>query len=152
MDTGLYRIELTGLARLVRLAGISGGFSGDPEKPEPEKARIFRAGFVWFPVALAIGFGAWVMLSGYSSKPAEGEPAINITLDGSMVNPPATPGEVTAAAEMAPVNGQPPGHPGEIPRRCENGARKWAQDFTATLEKGRFGVESPGHLHAPKRQ
>src|SRR5258705_13955720 len=52
-----------------------------------------------------MGFGAWVMLSGYSSKPAEGEPAINITLDGSMVNPPATPGEVTAAAEMAPVNG-----------------------------------------------
>ena len=105
MDTGLYRIELTGLAGLVRLAGISGGFSGDPEKPEPEKARIFRAGFVWFPVALAIGFGAWVMLSGYSSKPAEGEPAVSITLDGSMVNPPATPGEVTAAAEMAPVNG-----------------------------------------------
>jgi len=46
-----------------------------------------------------------VMLSGYSSKPAEGEPATDITLDGSMVNPPATPGEVTAAAEMAPVNG-----------------------------------------------
>jgi hypothetical protein len=117
MDTGLYRIELTGLAGLVRLAGISGGFSGDPERAEPEKTKAFRAGFVWLPVALAIGLGAWVLLSGYSSKPAEGEPvglataaspqspAADITLDGSMVNPAAASGEVTAAAEMAPVNG-----------------------------------------------
>ena len=114
MNSGLYRIELTGLAGLVRLAGISGGFSGDPEKAEPEKTglRAFRVGFVWLPVALVIGFGAWALLSGYSSKPAEGEPGSrataaspNITLDGSMVNPAATPAEVTAAAEMAPVNG-----------------------------------------------
>jgi hypothetical protein len=112
MDSGLYRIELTGLAGLVRLAGISGGFSGDPEKAEPEKTGLsaFRAGFVWLPVALVIGFGAWTLLSGYSSKPAEGEPVAtaalpNITLDGSMVNPAATSAEVTAAAEMAPVNG-----------------------------------------------
>lgn len=114
MDTGLDRIELTGLAGLVRLAGISGGFSGDPEQAEPEKtvASVFRIGFVWIPVALAIGFGAWGLLSGYSGKPADGEPvklttaaSPDITLDGSMVNPAATPGELTAAAEMAPVNG-----------------------------------------------
>jgi len=112
MDSGLYRIELTGLAGLVRLAGISGGFSGDPERAEPENSglRAFRAGFVWLPVALVMGFGAWALLSGYSSKPAEGEPVAtavssNITLDGFMVNPVATSEEVTAAAEMAPVNG-----------------------------------------------
>ena len=114
MDTGLDRIELTGLAGLVRLAGISGGFSGDPEQAEPEKtvASVFRIGFVWIPVALAIGFGAWGQLSDYSGKPADGEPvklttaaSPDITLDGSMVNPAATPGELTAAAEMAPVNG-----------------------------------------------
>jgi hypothetical protein len=109
MDTGLYRIELTALAGLVRIAGIGGGFSGDPEKTAPEQAR--RAGSLWFPAALVIGFGAWILLSGYSSKPAEGETAspatavTNITLDGSMLNPPATPEQVTAAAEMAPVNG-----------------------------------------------
>jgi hypothetical protein len=107
MDTGLYRIELTALAGLVRIAGIGGGFSGDPEKTAPEQAR--RAGSLWFPAALVIGFGAWILLSGYSSKPAEGETAspatavTNITLDGSMLNPPATPEQVTAAAEMAPV-------------------------------------------------
>ena len=111
MDTGLYRIELTALAGLVRIAGIGGGFSGDPEKTAPEQAGTFRAGSLWFPAALAIGFGAWILLSGYSSKPAEGETAspatavTNITLDGSMLNPPATPEQVTAAAEMAPVNG-----------------------------------------------
>jgi hypothetical protein len=111
MDTGLHRIELTGLASLVRIAGIGGGFSGDPEKTEPAQAGAFRAGSLWFPAALVIGFGAWVLLSGYSSKPAEGETAspatavANITLDGAMLNPPATPEQVTAAAEMAPVNG-----------------------------------------------
>ena len=70
------------------------------------------------PVALlVIGLGTWGLLSGYSSKPAEGEPAslataitprspaTNTTLDGSMLNPPATSEQVTAAAEMAPVNG-----------------------------------------------
>src|SRR6266550_1885717 len=118
MDTGLDRIELTGLAGLVRIAGIGGGFSGDPEKTEPDRGRAFRAGSVWFPVALlVIGLGTWGLLSGYSSKPAEGEPAslataitprspaTNTTLDGSMLNPPATSEQVTAAAEMAPVNG-----------------------------------------------
>src|SRR5229473_3555705 len=122
MDSRLDRIELTGLTGLVRLAAISDGLSGDPEKIEPEKAEtgVFRVGFVWFPVALVIGLGAWVLLSGYSSKTAEGEPAsaataitaepaqspaTNITLDGSILNPPARPEEVTAAGEMAPVNG-----------------------------------------------
>jgi hypothetical protein len=118
MDTGLDRIELTGLAGLVRIAGIGGGFSGDPEKTEPDRVGVFRAGSVWFPVALlVIGLGTWGLLSGYSSKPAEGEPAslavavtprlpaTNTTLDGSMLDPPATPEQVTAAAEMAPVNG-----------------------------------------------
>ena len=118
MDTGLDRIELTGLAGLVRIAGIGGGFSGDSEKTEPDRVGVFRAGSVWFPVALlVIGLGTWGLLSGYSSKPAEGEPAslattvtprspaTNTTLDGSMLNPPATPEQVTAAAEMAPVNG-----------------------------------------------
>ena len=105
MDTGLSRTELTGPAGLAGLTGIGGGFSGDPEKAEPGKARAFRAGFVGLAVALVIGLAAWALLSGYSGKPAEGEPITNITLDGSMVNPPATPGEITAAAELAPVNG-----------------------------------------------
>jgi hypothetical protein len=128
MDTGLYRIERTGLAGLAGLAGlvglaaISGGFAGDPEQAKPDRtvARALRVGLVWLPVAVMTGFGAWMLLSGYSSKPAESEPtslatavtpgtaqspATDVTLDGSMVNPAATAEELTAAAEMSPVNG-----------------------------------------------
>jgi hypothetical protein len=86
MDTGLYRIELTALAGLVRIAGIGGGFSGDPEKTAPEQARTFRAGSLWFPTALVIGFGAWILLSCYSSKPAEGETASPATAVTNNVN------------------------------------------------------------------
>jgi hypothetical protein len=72
MNSGLNRIELTGLAGLARLAGLGGG---SPAEPEPAAGRTFRAGSVWLPAALVIGLGAWMLLSGYSSKTAEGEPA-----------------------------------------------------------------------------
>ncbi len=66
MDIGLSRSELTGLA------DSGGGFSGRPEK---SAIKAFRSGFVWLPVALIAGVGAWVLLSGYASKSAESEPA-----------------------------------------------------------------------------
>jgi hypothetical protein len=66
MDIGPGRSELTGLAN------SGGSFSGRPEKPE---IKAFRSGFVWLPIALIAGIGAWVLLSPYASKPAESEPA-----------------------------------------------------------------------------
>jgi hypothetical protein len=66
MDIGLSRSELTGLAD-------SGGmFSGRPEK---SAIKAVRSGFVWLPVALIACVGAWVLLAGYASNPAESEPA-----------------------------------------------------------------------------
>src|SRR6202011_2816719 len=61
MNTGLSRIELTGLP------GLSGG-------PKSTATKFFRSGFVWLPAVLIAGVGAWLLLSGYASKPAESEP------------------------------------------------------------------------------
>jgi len=124
MDTGLYRIELTGLAglprlaRLARFAGISVVFSGRPEKTAFQN---FRAGFVWLPAVLIAGFGAWVLLSGDASNTAVSEPVHlatavatepvessnpDLAQDGPSLNPPApAPAEGATPAEMSPVDG-----------------------------------------------
>jgi hypothetical protein len=84
MDTGFSRIELTGLPRL----------SG---RPEHTAAKFFRSGFVWLPAALIAGFGAWMLLSGYDSKPAESEP---ISLAAAVATEPAPlPAPVTTVAQ-----------------------------------------------------
>jgi hypothetical protein len=112
MNTGLHRIELTGLTGLVKLAATSGGSSG---QPEPAAARTFRSGFVWLPAALMIGFGAWMLLSEDASNSAESEPvqlatavapeptlspATSVAQDASLLNPATAP-----LAEIAPVDG-----------------------------------------------
>jgi hypothetical protein len=117
MNTGLHRIKWTGLAGLARLATLGGGVPAQPE-PEPAAGRRLRAGSVWLPAALVIGFAAWMLLSGYSSKTAESEPArlataavpepapspVTDTTPGvPLLNPAAPPGE--AAAELAPIDG-----------------------------------------------
>ena len=38
-------------------------------------ARYLKSGFVWVAAVLIAGLGAWILLSGYVSKPAESEPA-----------------------------------------------------------------------------
>jgi hypothetical protein len=107
MDTGLSRIELTGLRRL----------SG---RPEPTAAKFFRSGFVWMPAALIAGFGAWMLLSGYDSKRAESEPVAlaaaaatepallpapvtTVAQDGSAFNPAIA--EAITPVQTAPVDG-----------------------------------------------
>ena len=112
MNTGLHRIELTGLTGFVKLAATSGGSSG---QPEPAAARTFRSGFVWLPAALMIGFGASMLLSEDASNPAESEPvqlatavapeptlspATSVAQDASLLNPATAP-----LAEIAPVDG-----------------------------------------------
>ena len=128
MNTGLHRIEwtgLAGLAGLTRLARVSGDdFSDQPERVE---ARTFRRGFVWLPAALIIGLGAWMLMFGSSSKTtAESDPvrlaaaaapapspATNISQQGSPPNPATASVEMTATlpleaiapVEAAPVDG-----------------------------------------------
>jgi hypothetical protein len=95
MYTGLYRIELTGLAALGRL--------------------------VWLPAVLIAGFAAWVLMSGDASNTAESEsvhlataaetelaepPNDDSSQNGSSSNPPAaTPADTPPVEMVAPVDG-----------------------------------------------
>jgi hypothetical protein len=69
MTEGFYHIESTGLTGRVSLAG--GRFSGGPERTTRSH---FRVAIGWLPIVMIVGIGAWVLLSGYASKPADGEP------------------------------------------------------------------------------
>ena len=113
MDTGLPRIEETGLSGLAKLAGLGGGgFSGGPEH---NAAKHFNPGFIWLPAALIAGFAAWTLLSGSVSKTAESEPLRLATADvtepmqpqpaqNELTFDPAT-AEAIAPVERAPVDG-----------------------------------------------
>jgi hypothetical protein len=82
MNSGLDRLELTGIA------GPFGGWAG--------KTRIgyFKFGLVWLPAVLIAGLGAWMLLAGYASKPAESEPVVLAT---------AAPGLAPSATDTAPA-------------------------------------------------
>jgi len=95
MDTGLYGIELTGPAP------SGGSFSGRPEKPA---AKYFRSGFVWVPAVLIVGVGAWVLLSGSASKPAESEPVQLAVAAGPAPSP--VPAMSTALAGFNPATAE----------------------------------------------
>jgi len=116
MDSGLYRTEATGLAGMARLSWLGGDFSG---RPETAPVKTFTPRFIGLLAVLIAGLGAWVLLSGYGSNTAEGEPvrlataAITDPLqspipenaeEGSLPNPAAAPVEA-APLEAAPVNG-----------------------------------------------
>jgi hypothetical protein len=90
MDIGLSRSELTGLAH------SGGSFSGRPEK---SAIKAFRSGFVWLPIVLIAGVGAWLLLSGYVSKPAKSEPAGPAT--AAATEPVPSPASDTAPKESA---------------------------------------------------
>jgi hypothetical protein len=118
MDTGLYRVQTTGLPGL---AGIIGSYSAAPAKIAgkyfPSKKLI------WLSAVLIVGSGAWMLLSGSVSnttETAEREPLRLATAatsdpapspdagtaqDKSSLNPPVTPAEAIAPAETAPVDG-----------------------------------------------
>jgi hypothetical protein len=118
MDTGLYRVQTTGLSGL---AGIIGSYSAAPAKTAgkyfPSKKLI------WLSAVLIVGSGAWMLLSGSVSnttETAEREPLRLATAatsdpapssdtgtaqDKSSLNPQVTPAEAIAPAETAPVDG-----------------------------------------------
>ncbi|MDB5576072.1 MAG: hypothetical protein JWR80_1248 [Bradyrhizobium sp.] len=122
MDSGLYRIEVTGLAGLARTAGLAmlpglgGDFSG---RPEAVPAKSLTPRFVGILAILIAGLGAWVLLSGYGSDTAESEPVRLATAaiaepvpspmqenarEAALPNPAAVPAE-EAPPQAAPVNG-----------------------------------------------
>ena len=116
MNTGLHPIEWTELA-LARLARVSGDeFSDQPERAE---ARTFRWGFIWLPAALIIGLGAWMLVSGSSSKTTAESDPVRLAVAAapepvpSPLNPATAPVETTAPlpleaiapVEAAPVDG-----------------------------------------------
>jgi hypothetical protein len=104
MNSGLDRLELTGIA------GPVSGWAG--------KTRIgyFKFGLVWLPAVLIAGLGAWMLLAGYASKPAESEPVVLAT-DAPGLAPPATDtaakdlsfnpaiSEAIAPAQTTPIDG-----------------------------------------------
>jgi hypothetical protein len=65
MNSGLLRIELAGLA----------GTGGDSGRPGKSAVKYLKSAVVWVVAVLIAGLGAWVLLSGYASKPAESKPA-----------------------------------------------------------------------------
>lgn len=114
MDTGSFRIESTGLTRLT---GIAGSFSGWFDKGA---VKYLRAGFVWLPAVLIVGFWVWTILSGSASHTAEDEPVrlatavatepvpsptVDTAQDEAPLNPATLPMEAITRAESAPVDG-----------------------------------------------
>lgn len=106
MNTGFSRIEWAGLTNPGRSLR---------DWREKSSVKYLRSGFVWLPAALIAGVGAWMLLSGYASKPAESErvrlaaaepwsvvvPAVSV----HAFNPPTAEGEAIAPEEAAPVDG-----------------------------------------------
>jgi hypothetical protein len=117
MDTGLYRLETTGLSGLT---GILGSYSVAPAKAA---ATYFPSKLIWLMAVLIFASGAWMLLSGSSSNTAEtatrepvrlasaasGDPAQSSAMgtapETSSVNPPATPEEAIAPVETSPLDG-----------------------------------------------
>ena len=125
MDSGLYRIELTGLAGLARVARFGGlatfpGFGGHfSDRPVAALAKLFTPRSLGMLAVLMAGLGAWMLLSGQGSNTAEGEPVRLATAaiaepvllpipenteETSLPNPAAVPAE-PVPAEAAPVDG-----------------------------------------------
>src|ERR1051326_7135505 len=89
MNAGLFHIQ-------------PGGLGGSPsDRPESATSGYRRSRFVWLPVGLIAGFGVWVLLTGYVSKPAGSEPMRLTT--AVPAEPAATP-----AAAPAPAVSNPP--------------------------------------------
>ena len=99
MDTGLSRIELTGL-------------TGPSGRPDYGLAKFFRSGLIWLPVSLIAALAVWMLLSGYASNVAES--AGNIAESESVqlatapaVEPPPSQLPDTGSNDVAPVPGAP---------------------------------------------
>jgi len=116
MDTRLYRVETNGIPGF---AGIIGSYRAARAKTA---ARYFPSKLIWL-VAVLIVAGAWILLSGSSSKTTETakreplrlataatsdpaqSPETDTAQETSSVSPPATPDQAIAPVETSPVDG-----------------------------------------------
>lgn len=95
--------------------GLAGLGDGPPAQPQ-NSASYLRWVFVWLPVALIAGLGAWALVLGDASKPADSEPtrlAVAGPAPPSIVapeplvpafDPPTAGGEAITPEETAPVD------------------------------------------------
>jgi hypothetical protein len=99
MATGLYRIQLTGVAGLARVAGISASFW---DRPEKTPTHYLNSKFIWLPAVLIAGLAAWMLKSG--SDTAESQPVrlAAAAVTESLQSPAA---EAVAPVEASPVDG-----------------------------------------------
>jgi hypothetical protein len=78
MDSGLYRMELIGLAGLARsagfpkLAGLPGPGANPSARPETAPGRTFTPKLAGLLIVLMTGIGAWMLLFGDGSSTDEG--------------------------------------------------------------------------------
>jgi hypothetical protein len=116
MDTGLYRVETTGLSGL---AGIIGSYSDGPARTA---VRYVPSKLIWLLAVLIVGSGAW-MVSGSGSNTTEtakpepmrlataaaGEPAQSPATDTAQdqfsIDPAATPDEAIEPVKSSPLDG-----------------------------------------------
>jgi len=117
MDTGLYRVETTGLSGL---AGIIGSFSAAPAKTA---GKYLPSKLIWLSAVLIVGSGAWMLLSGSASNTTataeraperlataatsepSPSPATDTAQDRPSLDPEVTPAEAIALVETSPVDG-----------------------------------------------
>ena len=108
MNTGLHRIELTGLGGLTGLARLTGIGGDSSDRPEQKGGRTARSGFVWLTAALMIGFGAWTLVSEDAGNTAE-----PLLLAAAAASEPAPPPDTSAKpdtgfnAAVTPVEAAP---------------------------------------------
>jgi hypothetical protein len=117
MDTGLYRVQMTGLSGF---AGIIGSCSAAPAKTA---AKYLPSKLIWLSAVVIVASGAWLVLSGSASnttatvqpepvrfatasasEPVQ-SPATDAVQDESSFTPQITPEEAIAPVETSPVDG-----------------------------------------------
>jgi hypothetical protein len=115
MNSGLDRFELSGITGPGITRPENSGLGSGHFWRRSGTQRTGYFSFVWLPAVLVAGLGAWILLSGYASKPAESEPvllATALTGPGPAADPatrgfsfdPAT-SEAIAPEQRAPVDG-----------------------------------------------
>jgi hypothetical protein len=108
MNAGPFQLQSTWIA------DIGGGFS---DRPATAGVRYFRPQLFWLPVILIVGFGGWMVLSGYTGDSAGSQPAGKADVAAIAAAKPAQPPDADPAqdaprlnpalppAEAAPVDG-----------------------------------------------
>jgi hypothetical protein len=104
MNSGLDRIELGEIVRLgIAWPGISKPASSHSGGPSGNvRTRYFS--LAWLTAVLVAGLGAWLLVPGHASKPAEGEPVLLAAATGRAPPPADIAPATDTAAEYLSFN------------------------------------------------